>query len=55
MELIDTCTKYGYMQEHTNDMHDYEQIFPNNMIMVCEVSGLAKLGLGKLVIFLNLD
>ena len=34
------------MQAHTNDMHDQEQLFPNNMIMESQVSGLAKLGLG---------
>ena len=55
MGLVHTFTKYWYIQEHTKDMHEYEQLFPNNMIMVCQVSRLAKLGLGKLVIFPNLD
>ena len=27
-------------------MHDKEHLFPNNMIMESQVSGLAKLGLG---------
>ena len=43
------------MQAHTKDMHDLEQLFPNNMIMECQVSGHAKLGLGKLVSFQNMD
>ena len=30
MELVHTCTKYGYMQAHTSDMRDLEQISPNN-------------------------
>ena len=32
MELVHTCTKYGYVQAHTKDMHEKEYIFPNNMI-----------------------
>ena len=48
MELVHTCTKYGYMQAHTKDMHEKEQIFPNDMIFGSQVSRLAKLRLGKL-------
>ena len=55
MGLGHTCTKYGYMKAHTKDMHDYEQLFPNNMIMETQVSGLAEFGLGKLVSFQNLE
>ena len=55
MELAHTCTKYGYMQAHIKDMHKKEQLFPNNMIMESQVSGLAKLGFEKLVIFPYLD
>ena len=55
MELVHTGTKYGYIQEHTKDMHEKEQLFPNNMIMESQVSELAKSGLGKLVNFPNLD
>ena len=55
MRLEHTCTKYGYMQAHTKDMHEKGQLFPNNMIMESQVSGLAKLGLGKSVSFPKLD
>ena len=48
MELVHTCTKYGYMQAHTRDMHEEEELFPNNMMFGSQVSGLAKLKLGKL-------
>ena len=30
------------MQAHTNDMHDQEQLFPNNMIMESQINRLAK-------------
>ena len=43
------------MQAHTKDMHDYEQLFPTNMIIESQVSGLDQLGLGELVIFQNFD
>ena len=43
------------MQDDTKEMHEEEQLFPNNIIMVCKVSELSKLGLGMLVIFLDLD
>ena len=54
MVLVHTCTKYGYMQAHTKDMREKEQIFPKNMIYgkssqwtcqiwIRKVSGLAKL------------
>ena len=55
MELVHTCTTYGYMQAHTKDMHEKGYLFPNNMIMESQVTGLAKLRLGKLVNFPNLD
>ena len=48
MELVHTCSKYVYMQAHTKDMHEEEQIFPNNMMFESQVSGLAKLRLRKL-------
>ena len=48
MELVHTCTKYGYMQLHTEDMHEKGQLFPNNMIMESQVSGLAKNGIRKI-------
>ena len=32
MELVHTCTKYGYMQAHIKDIHDKEQLYPHNMI-----------------------
>ena len=48
MELVHTCTKYGYMQAHTKDMHEKELIFPNDMIFGSKASGLAKLRLRKL-------
>ena len=38
------------MQAHTKEM-----LFPKNMIMESQVSGLPKSGLGKLVNFQNLD
>ena len=55
MELVHFCNKYGYMQAQTRDMNEKEQIFPNNMIFGSQVSELAKLSLGKLVNFPNLD
>ena len=48
MELVHTCTKYEYMQVRTRDMHEKEQLFPNDMIFGSQSSGLAKLRLGKL-------
>ena len=33
MGLVNTCTNYGYIQAHTKDMHDKEQLFPNDMIL----------------------
>ena len=42
------------MQEHTKDMHEYEYLFPNNMIVEGQVSGLSKFRLEKLVSFPNL-
>ena len=48
MELVHTCTKYGYMQVHTRDMHEEEQLIPNNMIFGSQVSGPYKLRVGKL-------
>ena len=48
MELVHTCTKYGYMQAHTRDMPEGEEIFPKNMMFGSQVSGLAKMRLGKL-------
>ena len=48
MELVHTCTKYGYMQAHTSDMPEGEEIFPKNMMFGSQVSGLAKMRLGKL-------
>ena len=54
MGLVHTCTKYRYMQAHTKDMHDKEQLFPNDMIFGSQVSRLAKLRLGKFVNFSNL-
>ena len=48
MELVHTCTKYGYMQPHTRDMHEKKQLFYNDMIFGSQVSGLAKLRLGNL-------
>ena len=48
MELVHTCTKYGYMQAHTRDMHEEEELFPNNMMFGSQVSGLDKMRLGKL-------
>ena len=45
--------KVGYMQAHTKDMHDKEQLFPNDMIFGSQVSRLAKSRLGKLVNFPN--
>ena len=43
------------MQEHTKDMHYNEHLFPKNMIMKSQVTGLAKMGLGKIVSFQNFD
>ena len=43
------------MQEHTKSMHEKGYLFPSNMIMESQVSGLAKLGLGKLVSLQNWD
>ena len=48
MELLHTFTKYRYIQAHIRDMHEKEKLFPNNMIFGSQVSGLAKLRLGKL-------
>ena len=42
------------MQAHTKDMHEKEQIFPNDMIFGSQVNRLAKLRLEKLVNFPNL-
>ena len=36
------------MQAHTRDMHEEEELFPNNMMFGSQVSGLAKMRLGKL-------
>ena len=36
------------MQAHTGDMHEEEEHFPNIMMFGSQVSGLAKLRLGKL-------
>ena len=47
MELVNTCTKYEYMQPHTKDMQNKEQHFPRNMIIAGQVSGLAKLRFGS--------
>ena len=55
MGLVHTCTKYGYIKEHTKDKNEQEQLFTNNMIMESQVSGLAKLGLGGLESFPNFD
>ena len=55
MGLVHTCSKYGYMEAHTKDMNEKGYLFPNNKIMESQVTGLAKLGLGKLVSFSNLD
>ena len=49
MELVHTCTKYGYMQAHTKDMHEEESLFPNNMMFESQVNGLAKLRLQKVM------
>ena len=43
------------MKSQTNDMHYYENLFPNNMIMECQVSGLSNLVLRKLVSFPDFD
>ena len=48
MDLVHTCTKYGYMQAHTRDMHGEEELFSNNMMCGSQVSGLAKLRLRNL-------
>ena len=39
------------MQAHTKEMNDKEQLFPSSMIIESQVSGLAKLELGKLAKF----
>ena len=31
MRLVHTCTKYGFMQVHTKDMHDQEELSPNDL------------------------
>lgn len=31
MELVHTCSKYGYMQAQITDMHDLEKLSPNDM------------------------
>ena len=36
------------MQVHTRDMHEEEELFPNNMMSGSQVSGLDKMRLGKL-------
>ena len=28
MGIVPTCTKYGYMEAHTKDIHDLEDLFP---------------------------
>ena len=48
MGLVHTCTKYGYMQEQTKDMHDLEELLPLDTNYESPVSRLANLGLGKL-------
>ena len=53
MELVHTCTKYGYMHSHTKDLYEKGYLFPNNMIMENQVSGLDKLRLERLVNFPN--
>ena len=53
--LVQTCTKYGYMQANTKDMYEKEELIPNDMIFQSQDSRLAKLGLGKLVSFQDLD
>ena len=50
-ELVQTCTKYGYMQAHTKDMHKKKHLFPNDMIFGSQDSRLDKLRLGKLLNF----
>ena len=64
MGLVHTCTKYRYMQAQTKDMHEQDQLFPNNMIygnsslqtckiQIRKVSRPAKFGLGKSVYLPN--
>ena len=36
------------MQAHTRDMHEEEELFPNDMMFESQVSGLDKMRLGKL-------
>ena len=65
MGLIHTCTKYGYMQAHTKDMHEKEKLYPNNMIMesqlrtcqieITKISELFKFGFEKSMDLPNLD
>ena len=55
MGLVHTCIKYWNMQSYAKEINDEEQIFPNNMILEIQVNGLAKLGLGNLISFPNLD
>ena len=55
MELVHTCTNYGYMQEHTQHMYEKGWLFANNMIMESQASGISKLRLGMLVNFPDLD
>ena len=43
MELVHTCTEYGYMPSHTWDIHEKEYFSPNDMIIGSQASGLANL------------
>ena len=47
MGLVDTYTKYGYMQAHNKDMHDEEDISPDDMRYGKSSLWTCQIGLGK--------
>ena len=55
MGLEHTFITYRYMQAHAKDMHEYEYLFPNNMIYGNSNSTFVKFVLGNLGDLPNLD